>query len=170
MMDSLHRRYHADLLKALRRRFGVDHDGLEGAIQTAFLRFGGLPDRRSVGNPRAFLLVMARNLVLNQMRHAAVAQRTLDQEAQAPLLPILEERTPESVLLERERHRRLNQAILDLPEEERSLLVMSRIEGMTYDEISKRTGRSQADISRRISRALSTLKARMTAELDRSVR
>lgn len=169
MMDSLHRRHHADLLKALRRRFGADQDGLEDAIQTAFLRFGGLPDRRAVGNPRAFLLVMARNLILNQMRHAAVAQRTLEQEGQAPSLPTLEERTPESVLLERERHRRLNQAILDLPLEERSLLVMSRIEGMTYDEISKRTGRSQADISRRISRALATLKARMAAELDGGV-
>jgi RNA polymerase sigma factor (sigma-70 family) len=170
MMDSLHRRYHVDLLKALRRRFGVDHDGLEDAIQTAFLRFGDLAGRRSIRDPRAFVLVMARNLILNQMRHAAVAQRALERETQAPSLPILEERTPESVLLERERHARLNQAILDLPDEERSLLVMSRIEGMTYDEISKRTGRSQADISRRISRALSTLKARMAAELDRGVR
>lgn len=171
MIDNLHRRYHADLLKALRRRFGVDHDGLEDAIQTAFLRFGELKDRKAVANPRAFLLVMARNLVLNQIRRAAVAQRNRDQEIQAPSLPVMEEKTPETVLLEREKFARLNQAILDLPEEERSLLVMSRVEGMTYMEISGRTGRSPADISRRIARALSALQARLkTSDMEGDAR
>ncbi len=162
MIESLHRRYQADLLRVLRRRFGAAHDGLEDAIQAAFVRFSELPNPGDVANPRAFLLVMARNRVLNQIAHSAVTRRNIEQEIEAPSLPIMEETTPETVLLERERFARLNQAILRLPEEQRELLIKSRIEGMTYAEIAKLTGRSPADISRRIARALSTLQSSLT--------
>lgn len=166
-LDTLHRLHSADLLRALRRRFGAGHDGLEDAVQAAFLRFLQLPDHETVGNPRAFLLVMARNLLLNQIQRAAVARRDAEREIDAPTLPIVEERTPETVLLERERFERLNQAILTLPQEERRLLMMSRIEGLTYAEISARTGRSPADISRRIARSLSTLQSRLNTGSER---
>lgn len=163
MIEDLHRRYHADLVKALRRQFGGHRDGLEDAVQSAFVRFSELEDRGAVANPRAFLLVMARNLVLNQIARSGVMQRNVEQETRAPSAPVVEEKTPETVLLERERFAILNQAILSLPEEQRELLMLSRIEGMTYGEISKLTGRSPADISRQIARALSALQSRLSA-------
>lgn len=157
----LHNRYRGDLLRALRRRFGADHDGLEDAVQTAFARFRELKDQASIANPRAFLLVMARNLVLDRTRRADLNRRNVEQEIRAPNAPVVEERTPETVLLEKERFARLNQAVLELPEEQRRLLVMSRIDGMTYAEISRLTGRSFADISRQIARAMAALQARL---------
>ncbi len=163
----LHNRYRGDLLKALRRRFGADHDGLEDAVQAAFARFRELGDKASIANPRAFLLVMARNLVLDRARRANLSRRNIEHEIQAPTGPIVEERTPESVLLEKERFARLNQAVLDLPEKQRRLLVMSRIDGMTYAEISRLTGRSFADISRQIAAAMAMLQARLDDSQDR---
>ncbi len=161
MIEDLHRRHHAELVKALRRRFRDHQDSVEDAVQSAFVRFSELDDRDTVGNPRAFLLVMARNLLLNQIARAGVVQRNIEREVREPSVPVVEEKTPETVLLERERFRILNQAILSLPDEQRDLLVMSRIEGMTYGEISTLTGRSPADISRQIARALSALQSRM---------
>jgi RNA polymerase sigma factor (sigma-70 family) len=163
----LHNRYRGDLLRALRRRFGADHDGLEDAVQTAFTRFRELKDRAVITNPRAFLLVMARNLVLDRVRRADLGRRNIEHEIQAPTVPIVEERTPETVLLEKERFARLNQAVLDLPEKQRRLLVMSRIDGMTYAEISRLTGRSFADISRQIASAMAALHARLDDSQDK---
>lgn len=163
-VGGLHRLYSCDLRRVLARRFGADHDGVEDAIQAAFLRFTQLPAHETVANPRALLLVMARNLLLDRLRRAAAAQRRLKQDHEASELPNVEERTPENVLLEKERLVRLNQAILDLPEHQRRLLTLSRIEGLSYAEISKLTGRSPADISRQIARAVAALQARMARD------
>lgn len=153
----LYLRHGAEIRRALVRRFGSAQDGLDDAVQTAFLRFGQLERRDQVANPRAFILVMARNLIQDSLRRAAVRQAWTEAEIHAPSAPVLEERTPESVLLEKERFAALEDAIARLPERQRRCLTLSRVEGLSYAEISGLTGWSPADISRQIARALMTL-------------
>lgn len=153
----LYLRHGSEIRRALARRFGADRDGLDDAVQTAFLRFGELERREHVANPRAFILVMARNLIQDGLRRAAVRRSWAETEIRAPSTPVLEERTPESVLIEKERFAALEDAIARLPERQRRCLVMSRIEGLSYAEIAAVIGGSPADISRQIARALVAL-------------
>lgn len=155
----LYLRHGAEIRRALARRFGGDQDGLDDAVQTAFLRFGELERRDQVANPRAFILVMARNLIQDSLRRAAVRRTWAEAEIRAPSAPVLEERTPESVLIEKERFAALEDAIARLPERQRRCLVLSRIEGLSYAEIAALIGGSPADISRQIARALLALAA-----------
>lgn len=155
----LYVRHAGEIRRALARRFGGGRDGVEDALQTAFLRFGQLEGRDQVTNPRAFILVMARNLIQDGIRRAAVRRSWAEAEIRAPSAPVLEERTPESVLIEKERFAALEDAIARLPERQRRCLVMSRIEGLSYAEIAAVIGGSPADISRQIARALIALGA-----------
>ncbi len=136
------------------RRFGEGPPDPEDAIQTAFARFIELDAEHKVERPRAFLFAMSRNLMLDEMRRAGVRRRHAQRAADAPDTVQVEETTPENVLLSREKFRDLNRAVAQLPERRRRLIVMSRIEGMTYAEIAKTTGMSPASISREIARAL----------------
>ncbi|MNI62290.1 Sigma-70, region 4 [compost metagenome] len=60
--------------------------------------------------------------------------------------------------MRREEQEALDRGIQALDPDARDLLRMSRIEGLTYAEISRLTGRSPADISRTIARTLIELR------------
>ena len=157
MSSALQRLYalHAPALRdALTRRFGEGPPDPEDAIQAAFAKFIELDAQARVDSPRAFLFAMARNLMLDELRRTRVRRRHAESEAAGSDDLSVEENTPENVLMSQERFRRLNRAVARLPERGRRLIVMSRIEGMSYAEIAKVTGVSPASISREIARAL----------------
>jgi RNA polymerase sigma-70 factor (ECF subfamily) len=61
---------------------------------------------------------------------------------------ILDDCDGESVLLLKERHRILEAAIRALEPERQRVLVMNRIHGLSFAEISRRTGISQTQVKR----------------------
>lgn len=154
-------RYSVDIRTALMRRFS-DQDGVEDAVQNACMKFSGLSDRDSVADPRAYLFVMARNALRDAMRRASSQKRHWTAWAETPSMT-LPELTPEDILMRREQQAALDQALSALSPEARELLRLSRIEGLTYAEISRLTNRSPADISRRIAAALIDLRQRLDA-------
>ena len=72
---------------------------------------------------------------------------------------MLDEISPERVLMEKQRFEILNAAIKRLPDKQQRMLAMNRYHGMTYAQIAARTGWSLADISRQLTRALAMLDA-----------
>nr|WP_314525204.1 sigma-70 family RNA polymerase sigma factor [uncultured Brevundimonas sp.] len=149
-------RYGVDIRTALVRRYGAEQDGVDDAMQQAFLRFSTLKDREQVADPRAFLFVMARNALKDAIRRADSQKRRW--KALAEVAPAHHELSPEEVLLQREAQDALERGIAELAPQARELLRLSRIEGLTYAEISRLTGRSPADISRTITRTLIELR------------
>lgn len=150
-------RYGVEIRTALVRRYGAEQDGVDDALQQAFLRFSTLKDRDRIADPRAFLFVMARNALKDFIRRADSQKRR--RKALAESDHPRHELTPEEVLLQREEQEALDRGIASLPAEARELLRMSRIDGLTYAEISRLTGRSPADISRTITRTLIDLRS-----------
>lgn len=149
-------RYGVEIRTALVRRYGSDQDGVDDALQQAFLRFSTLANRDRVADPRAFLFVMARNALTDAVRRAD--SQTRRWKAMTEATPSSHEISPEDILLRREEQEALDRGIQALPAEARELLRLSRIEGRTYAEISQMTGHSPADISRRIARTLIELR------------
>lgn len=150
--------------KALVRRFGAPPPDAEDAVQSAVLKFLELEGTEGVRNVRAFLFAMARNIMLDEIRRMKVREKFRASERMLASSTEVEECTPEFILMNRQRYTLLNEAIAMLPEEARHLIVLSRIENITYADISKRTGLSAAYISRSIQRSLRQLLVRLQEE------
>jgi RNA polymerase sigma-70 factor, ECF subfamily len=67
------------------------------------------------------------------------------------------EATPEEAALRRERARLVQEAILDLPEDLRAVVVLHDYQGLGHEEIAGMTGTTHAATRKRYSRALARL-------------
>ncbi|WP_340692011.1 sigma-70 family RNA polymerase sigma factor [Hyphomonas sp.] len=165
----LQREHGLVIAKALVHRFGAPPPDPEDAVQSAMLKFLELEGAETVRNVRAFLFAMARNIMLDEIRRMKVREKFRTSALRIATVPEFEESTPEVILINRQRYALLNEAIAALPEEARQLIVLSRIENISYADISKRTGLSAAYISRSIQRSLGQLLERLQQEGIESV-
>lgn len=60
---------------------------------------------------------------------------------------------PEEMALRREQRQTLAQLLLKLPEEQRTVLVLSDVQGLNYEEITQATGEALGTVKSRLSRA-----------------
>lgn len=155
--EQLYRVYWQDLCGYLRRMFGAGPPEPEDAVQAAFIRFAALEEPQRVRNPRAFLLVTARNIILDQKRRSG---RHLDY-AKAVLAensgPQLDDLSPERVLIEKERFEVINEVFQTLPHKQQVILTLRRRYNYTYQQISNETGWSYGDVYRQMDKALASL-------------
>lgn len=156
-IEELYRTYWKDLCQQLRRAFGSGPPEPEDVAQAAFTRFAELGDTVQVRNPRALLLVTARNIVLDHKRrngrHAAYAR-----SVQAELLGSgQDDVSPERALLDMERLEIVRRAIDQLPHKQKVVLSLHRHAGYTYKQIVQETGWSYGDVYRQMESALASL-------------
>ena len=155
--EQLYRVYWQDLCGHLRRMFGAGPPEPEDAVQAAFIRYAALEEPQQVRNPRAFLLVTARNIILDQKRrsgrHVAYAKAVLAENSG----PQLDDISPERVLLEKERFEVINEVFRTLPEKQQVILTLRRQHGYTYQQIANETGWSYGDVYRQMDKALASL-------------
>lgn len=126
-------------------------------MQSAFAKFAALRNPLSVKDPRAFVYIAARNLVLDHKRNAKVANAYIAEQLAVERGCELEGITPERVVLSRQRFDLLVEAMRSLPHKQQVILAMSRLEGKTFREIAKETGWSAGDISRNMNAAITAL-------------
>lgn len=108
-------------------------------------------------NLRAWLFSVMHNLFVNQLRQSAVEGRhaTLDIDDLADALP-----TPAS---SPDRALDLQRCLLRLPPEQREILLLVSMEGMSYADIAKVTGVPLGTVMSRLSRARGRLQALLDA-------
>jgi len=115
-----------------------------------------------------WLFTIARNLCLNEIRrrtrHPAESfdQPHPDQEDQ-PLRQVEDKRTdlPPDALLQGELVRKVDEALAELPENQRTALLLCRQEELSYEEIAEVLGCSLAATKSLIHRGRETLKQRL---------
>ena len=126
-------------------------------VQSAFAKFAALDNPDSIKDPRAFLFIAARNLVLDHKRSRKVADAYIAEQIAFDRELVLEEITPERVVIAKERFATLIEAMRALPLKQQVILTMSRLEGKSYREIGKETGWSVGDISRNMNAGIAAL-------------
>lgn len=155
--EQLYRSYWKDLCQQVRRAFGSGPPEPEDVAQAAFARFAELADPEQVRNPRALLLVTARNIVLDHKRrngrHNAYARTVQAELISAPQSDF----SPERVLIDMERLEIVKSAIDKLPHKQKVVLSLHRHRGYTYQQIVAETGWSYGDVYRQMEAALATL-------------
>ena len=128
----------------------------EDLVSEAFTRMVGLIDGKPIAQPSGFLHQTAHNLAIDHLRRERTRHRFLDIEnGQAKSLQVASsEASPERVLEDRQQLARLTQSLSGLPERTRTVLLLNRIEGLSYPEISKRLGVSESTVYKDVRLAL----------------
>ncbi len=142
----------ASILRYILKSYQLSYDDAEDIVQTAFLRLYecGL---EKVDNPGAFIKTVARNLVLDQIRHMGVKLRyrsevETDLQREECILG------PEKVAEDQQRLSMLDRVLSLIPGKRRDMLLLNRIDGVSYAEISRRSGCAESTVRKNISAAL----------------
>ena len=102
----------------------------EDVFQEAFVRFW--QTRESVREPLLYLYRCVRNAALDRARSAERRERHERAAAPPAGAPL-----PEAPLDQRERERKINEAVAKLPPQEREVVALRSVERMTFEQIGK---------------------------------
>jgi RNA polymerase sigma factor (sigma-70 family) len=131
----IHDRYRQRLFAYMRQMLGGSRQDAEDALQDVFIR--AYASLRANGRPislRAWLYRVAHNRCIDQLRRPAPAPAEVLEVSRAPLQdPLLETERREDL-------RRLVSDIRDLPDQQRSALLMREMQGMSYLELGEALG------------------------------
>lgn len=130
--------YHRPRIFALAWHILSDREEAADVTQTVFIR---LWDRRSeidVDRVDAWLLRVARNAAIDAWRRRRTREGVLSANTEAvEQLPSSHQEPPDAGVASSEFRRRLHGAVGQLPEPQRSIVVLREIEGYQYDEIAE---------------------------------
>jgi RNA polymerase sigma-70 factor (family 1) len=132
----------------------------DDVVQDTFLKLWSLSDRVRRGTVKALLYTIASNIIKNQFKHRQVAYKF---SRLIPANPVAE--SADSGMLTTEFQRELESAIAHIPENARVVFLMSRIEGLNYNEIADRLNLGIKAIEKRMSEALKVLRSRIEYKL-----
>lgn len=132
----------------------------EDVAQETFLRaHRALGDFRGEARLTTWLYAIASRLCLNRL---AAAPRRHERSDEAALLRLAAPAADASAALERgELESALRQAIAELPEERRIVVVLRDLEGLAYEEIAEALGLELGTVRSRLHRARLDLKAKL---------
>ncbi len=130
-----------------------DMDMAEDLVQDLFLILWEKREHIADSTVRSYLFTMARNHFLKNRREAKSALKF-----RSTLLEQQDDKSPEYLLEMQEYDKRLQRVIADMSEKSRTVFLMNRIDGMTYNEIAESLQVSVKAIEKQMSKALLHLK------------
>ncbi len=153
---------HLDAAYNLARWLMRNEDEAADAVQDACLRalrfIGGLRG----GDGRVWLLAIVRNTCYSRLKRGTIRENETEFDDEIHGAEI-ETASPET-LLERSRDSEaVRQALEDLPEELREIIVMRELDGMAYKEIAEIAGIPLGTVMSRLARARRRLQRALTA-------
>ncbi len=153
-----------------------DADAAADVAQDAFISaYRHLPSLRGEFRPWLMRIVAnaCRDVLRSNKRHPSVSLDTNPRdEDESPALQIADTTpNPEEHLMRAELHRTISVALLQIPLDQRTVVILSDIEGMSYDEIAVVTGANIGTVKSRLNRARARLREIfVAAELFPTVR
>ncbi|MBT0960460.1 sigma-70 family RNA polymerase sigma factor [Denitromonas iodatirespirans] len=153
-------RYYRELKNFLTRKVN-DSDTASDLAQESYIRVLALQQSGAViGDPRALLYRVARNLLVDRARHDAVrGLASLDAlgDDQGPHAPT--HLQPEAQYAALQYVRAMVQAIESLPPRCREAFILNRFDGLSHQEIADRMGISRNMVAQHIMRGVLVCKA-----------
>jgi RNA polymerase sigma-70 factor (ECF subfamily) len=147
--------------------FGIvgDFHEAEDVVQDAFIKaFRSLSALREPGKFKFWLAGMVRTKALDclRKRHGVRAASSLDQRLELPDgIGFRQASDPEEAEVREENRQKVVEALESLPAEDRLVVVLKHMEGLSYKEISEITGSTVGAIESRLFRARQLLKKKL---------
>ena len=164
--QDLFRKFSPRVLQFARRLLGGNEARAEELTQDVFVQIFRFRARyRPESRFSTWLFAIATNVCLNELRrperHLRVdlwANRGEEERPEGPPLPDPNAITPEQGVASRELARRLEAAIGALPPKQRAALLLSRMDGLAYDDVAAALGCTEGAVKALIFRATHSLK------------
>ena len=122
-------------------------------VQEAFIKLWQNCAKVPIGKAKSFLYTVANNTFLNEVAHKKVVLK------HAQLQPKkVDGQSPEFLLEEKQYLKKIENAIANLTEGQRTAFLMNRIDGKKYKEIAEILGISVKAVEKRMSQALAALR------------
>ncbi|HTF96400.1 MAG TPA: sigma-70 family RNA polymerase sigma factor [Cellvibrio sp.] len=157
LIETLYRDHYAWLRSWLRRRVTC-LDTAGDLSQDVFVRLLGRGDNAQIQDPRAYLARVAHGLVIDRHRRQRVEAACLEALASLPEAVMI---SPEAVMISPEEQllmidalTRIDMLLDQLKPRARQIFLMSRLEGMGYDEIAARLDISRSSVQKDLALAL----------------
>lgn len=129
---------------------------VDDVVQDAFIKLWDNCSKVTQATAKSYLFRIGINLSTSILRHHSVKLR--HQKEVVSINKDTTNESPEFVLEEKEFKQKLENAIASLPERQREVYLMNRIEGKTYREIAELSGVSVKAIEKLIHKALVKLR------------
>ena len=136
LVGALYRDHRGWLLAWLRRNVACPQRA-EDLSQDTFVRLLGRTELQAPREPRAFLAAIAKGLLFDYFRRAALEQAWLNE---LMLIPEAEQPSPEAQQLILEDLKAIDRMLAKLSSTARAAFLHSRLDGMTHAEIAERLG------------------------------
>ena len=154
---------HQDAAYGLALRFLSSREAAQDATQEAFIRayrvIGSFRGERF----RSWLFSIVANACRDELRRRRRRpQRSLDEAREQPdradLDPVDPDPTPEAQALSGELREVLERSLMQLPEDWRLVVVLSDVQGLSYEEVAEAAGVPLGTVKSRLSRARARLR------------
>jgi RNA polymerase sigma-70 factor (ECF subfamily) len=132
----------------------------EDIAQDVFLKVWERRDEIIPDKVRYLCYTIANNLSLNYIKHLKIVYNFKN-----AFIEKNEFETPQHILEQKEFNHKLQEAIASLPEKQRVVFLMNRIDKLTYNEIAERLGLSVKAIEKRMSQALKELNQKLRVKV-----
>ena len=125
----------------------------EDLSQDVFIKLWSKRDEVNLETVKSYIYTIANNMLLNKIRHDKVVLNFVERHKTRQ-----EEKSPQFKLEEKEFKQRLENIISAMPEKQRVVFLMNRIDELTYKEIADRLELSVKAIEKRMHGALDHLR------------
>ncbi len=130
-----------------------DNAQADDLVQDAFIKLWQNCKKVTREKAKSFLYTVSNNMFLNQVAHERVVLQYAQLQPQK-----VDIQSPQFLLEEKQYHQRLQNAIANLTETQRTAFLLNRIEGKKYAEIAEILEISVKAVEKRMSHALASLR------------
>lgn len=142
----------------LTNKLGLSFSESEDVVQSAFEKAIQLSEGEldKIKNARAFMYRSAYNAGVDYCRHAQVGRRHVEQVCEEPRR-FVDHVDPSREVSSKQEMNIVLSALRKMPEKRRKLILMNRVQDLSYAEIARRLGLSETVVRKHVSRAVSDL-------------
>ena len=154
--DATYNKLYQDLAKSVWRFIYFkcgDSDQADDLVQDAFIKLWQNCAKINPSKAKSYLFTVTNNAFLNEVAHKKVVQKHQSRYTFAS-----NNESPEFLLEESEFNDKLQRAIANLTEAQRTAFLLNRIEGKKYKEIAEILNISLKAVEKRIGKALAQLR------------
>lgn len=158
--DRLYREHFQEILAFVVNKVGSGPPDPDDVTQHTFEAIARHKAPETIQNKRAFLYRTAANFIISFRRHAAVEQKHAEHDLRVQqIFGEGDGLSPERVLLDREQIDQVIDVIQKLPRRRRRLLLLNRVEGLSYAALARRYSVSETTIRKQVAKAMRELAA-----------
>jgi RNA polymerase sigma-70 factor (ECF subfamily) len=152
--NSLFRTHSKTIFNFIYYKFGNEEKAYD-AVQEAFLKLWENCAKVAPTKAKSFVYTVANNVYLNVIKAEKVRLKYADDTLKTS------NESPEFLLEEKQFQEKLEKALADLPENQRTTFLLNRIDGKKYAEIAEMENVSVKAIEKRMHLALKTLREKI---------